>query len=89
MSNSIEEFLEGIPKDKTITTIEQNGTLMLTQEEVNKIPTNIVINGFNIKDTIVEVLKTYLNNCLLEDRINMYKLASDIQTALAIKFGLK
>lgn len=59
MSNSIEELIDNMPKDRTVNTIEQAGMRMLTREEVNKIPMNIVINNFKMKDVILSVLKEY------------------------------
>ena len=48
MNNSIEEFLEVMQKDITVTTIEENGARMLIPAKVNKIPTNIIINRFSM-----------------------------------------
>jgi hypothetical protein len=85
LSNSTEELIDGIPKRSGAT---------LTQEQINKIPMDIIINGFSIKDTILEVLHEYhyagwFNDDSYIEESELEEIAESIQDAFAIKMKFK
>lgn len=54
----------------------------------SKFPINIVCNGFVMKDVILDVLKKYEKERLLDD-CDIEELATEIQEAFAVKLGIK
>ena len=70
----------------TVPTDMANGAITIGAQNVD---TNIVCNGFKMKDVILDVLKRFQNERLLENHCDIEGLAIEIQDAFAVKMGIK